>query len=193
MWLNADGISWPANVKRPNALQDSWLGPFNVVKGNEGPNNDGNITLDLPPSLSRVEPVIHISKLEPFIENDPLEFPDRSQQAPPTALNDDGNLIAEVESILDHKWERGQVWYLIKYLGYPASEAEWHSYSAEDESWNADRALVVEYQKSHPPPCRPPRRISRKIQLAKDRASAAKPASNIPDKRTLRSRSVQFG
>ena len=107
MWLKAEGISWPANVKRPQALQDSWLGPFRVLEGNEAEDNVGNITLELPPSLSRLE---HVSKLEPFIENNPEEFPGRAQEVRLTKTNNQGEFLglgSEIESILDQKWERG--------------------------------------------------------------------------------------
>jgi hypothetical protein len=34
-------------------------------------------------------------------------------------------------------------------VGYPISEAEWHSYTADDPSWEDDIGLVVAYQSTH--------------------------------------------
>ena len=144
-------------------------GPFVIA---EAPNERDNIVVELPPSLARVDPVFHISKIEPFIPNDPNEFPGRVQEVPAPVVNADGAYEADLESILDMRWHQGQVQVLCKYLGYPVSEAEWQTYSPEDPGWDADRALVVQYQSSHPPLVRPTKRVSKKVQTARDCAAA---------------------
>ena len=132
--------------------------------------------MELPPSLARVDPVFHISKIEPFIPNDPTEFPGRTQEAPAPVVNAEGAYEAELESILDMRWHQGQVQVLCKYLGYPVAEAEWQTYSHDDPNWDEDRALVVQYQSSHPSLVRPTKKVSKKVQAARDRA-ATRPLS----------------
>ena len=43
----------------------------------------------------------------------------------------------------------------VKFVGYPISEAEWHTYTADDPSWEDDIGLVVAYQSLHGLPPRP--------------------------------------
>jgi transposase InsO family protein len=156
VWVKAEGISWPAGVQRPKPLADSMLGPFRVTKGNEAewPKVGLNVDLDLPPSLSKVHPTFHVEKLEPFIISSKDQFPDRVQYAPAPVARA-GHWVAEVESILDHRYHHNQLQYLIKFVGYPLSEAEWHSYEADDPSWEDDIGLVVAYQSTHGLPPRP--------------------------------------
>jgi hypothetical protein len=153
--VKAEGISWPAGVQRPKPLSDSMLGPFRVTKGNEAewPRVGLNVDLDLPPSLSKVHPTFHVEKLEPFKD----QFPDRVQYTPAPVARA-GHWVAEVEKILDHRYSNNQLQYLIKFVGYPISEAEWHTYTADDPSWEDDIGLVVAYQSTHGLPPRPPGR-----------------------------------
>ena len=174
VWVNGEGITWPANSKRPNALQDPWLGPFPVTTA---PDSRENLTVELPPSLARVDPVFHVSKIEPFIDNDPVEFPGRAQETPAPVVNKVGEYEAELESILDMRWHHGKVQVLCKYLGYPSAEAEWHTYEPSDPSWDDDRALVVQYQASHPPLAPPRKKVSKKVQAAKNRSPPASSSS----------------
>jgi hypothetical protein len=101
------------------------LGLFRVTKGNEAewPKVGLNVDLDLPPSLSRVHPTFHVQKLKPFISNDHHLFPGRDQRPPATVVRD-GKWVAEVEKILDHRYSHNKLQYLIKFVGYPISEAE---------------------------------------------------------------------
>jgi len=176
VWVNGEGISWPANQKRPNALQAPWLGPFAVSSGLDACDN---VVVELPPSLARVEPTFHVSKLEPFVPNDPVEFPNRSQAPPEPRVNEDGQYEQELESILDMRWHHGKIQVLCKFLGSPVEEAEWQDYSVEDPSWDEDRALVVQYQTKHPEPLRStPKLLSRRVRIANERQPAA--TSSLP-------------
>ena len=169
VWVNGEGIAWPADSKRPNALQAPWLGPFTVAAPRD---ERDNVVVELPPSLSQTDPRFHISKMEPFVSNDPVEFPGRTQESPPPVVADSGGYVAELESILDMRWSRGKIQVLCKYLGYPSSEAEWLDYSPFDPSWDDDRALVVQYQQTHPPLAPPVKKISKRVQAARTRLSA---------------------
>ena len=179
VWVNGEGISWPANEKRPNALQAPWLGPFAVSSGLDA---HDNVELELPPSLARVDPKFHVSKLEPFVPNDPVEFPGRAQETGEVVVNADGKYEAELESILDSRWHRGKVQVLCKYLGFPLEEAEWHDYNAGDGSWDTDRALVVQYFATNPlrPPPSPIRRVKKKVLATRDSAHPVTPAFSPP-------------
>ena len=68
-----------------------------------------NITIELSPSLARVDPVFHVSKVEPFIENDLVAFPGRPQEALVPVVNAAGDYEAALESILDMRWHQGKV------------------------------------------------------------------------------------
>jgi hypothetical protein len=162
VWVKAEGIAWPAGVQRPKPLSDSMLGPFLVTKGNEAewPQVGLNVELELPPSLGKVHPIFHVEKLEPFIGSSKTQFPDRAQYAPAPVVRE-GILVAEVEHILDHRYHSNRLQYLLKFVGYPISEAEWHSYSADDPSWEDDVALVVAFQAKHGLPSRPSSRRNR--------------------------------
>ena len=86
---------------------------------------------------------------------------------------------------------------ILKFLGYPISEAEWHSYTADDPSWEDDVGLVVEYQSKHGLPPRTSERRRKmvsstsnpaelKIQLnnqpAFQPAGAKEPRATLPEK-----------
>jgi hypothetical protein len=179
VWVNGEGISWPANEKRPNALQAPWLGPFAVSSGLD---DQDNVVLELPPSLARVDPKFHVSKLEPFVPNDPVEFPGRSQEPGEVIVNAEGDYEAELEAIVDSRWHRGKLQVLCKYLGFPLEEAEWHDYSADDGSWDTDRALVVQYFTNNPlrPPPSPIRRGPKKGLAGKGRSPPVARAISPP-------------
>ena len=150
VWVKADGIAWPAGVQRPKPLSDSMLGPFRISKGNEAewPVVGLNVDLELPPSLSKIHPTFHVEKLEPYHSNDKALFPGRAQEPPATVVQDN-QYVAEIEKILDHRYHHKKLQYLVKYVGYPISEAEWHDYAADDPSWEDDVGLVTAFQSSH--------------------------------------------
>jgi hypothetical protein len=165
VWVKADGISWPAGSKRPAPLADSMLGPFAVTKGNldQFPELGLNVELELPPSLAQVHPVFHVEKIEPFIGSSKDQFPGRSQQAPAPVVQKDGTLVAEVETILDHRYHNRQLQYLVKFVGYPRSEAEWHTFVADDPAWDDDVALVVSFQEKHGLPQWPMKSVGSRV------------------------------
>ena len=165
VWIKADGISWPAGSKRPKPLADSMLGPFAVTKGNldQFPELGLNVELELPPSLSQVHPVFHVEKLEPFIGSSREQFPGRDQHTPATIIQKDGKVVAEVEAILDHRYQNRQLQYLVKFLGYPRSEAEWHTFVADDPAWDDDVDLVVAFQEKHGLPKWPTRSVGSRV------------------------------
>ena len=170
VWLDAAGISWPVDAKRPKALLDTHLGPFYVKRGIDERNN---VLLDLTPALAHVHPEFHVSKLKLKPVADPDRFPQRPNQDYPAAVvREDGQAVQEVEEILDQRLRNKKVQYLVKYVGYPWQEAEWTDYNPDDSSWEEDMGLVAAFQQRHPiselypygqppRPTRPPRRSAR--------------------------------
>jgi hypothetical protein len=191
VWVKAEGISWPAGVQRPRPLADSWLGLFRVSKGNESewPKVGLNVDLELPPSLSKVHPTFHVEKLEPYHPSNRSVFSGRSQEPPATVVR--GNqYVAEVGKSLDHRYQNKKLQYLVKYMGYPMSEAEWHTYAADDPSWEEDLGLVKEFQASHGLPQLPssrPRQIAFQVPLSPhlSLANASSSDSTLPSSTQL--------
>jgi transposase InsO family protein len=88
VWLEASGISWPVDMKRPKALLDTWLGPFLVKRGLD---DRDNVLVDLTPALSHVHPEFHVSKLRKKPLDDSTRFPARpEQQYPAPIVRSDG-------------------------------------------------------------------------------------------------------
>ena len=107
---------WQASKLRPSQkLKPLRYGPFKVSSCES---ND-NYKLKLP-SILRVHPVFHVSKLLLSVKD-----PDAPQ--PPAAIPVDGFDEFEVEEILDvrrygrHKTKQ----YLVKWAGYPLQDATW--------------------------------------------------------------------
>jgi hypothetical protein len=102
------------NTKRPSdKLDHKKLGPFKISEV-VGP---VNYRLELPQTMN-IHPVFHISLLEPA--------PPGAPNAPYTEIEPvNPNAEYEVEEILDQKYIRGKLHYLIKWEGYPHSENTW--------------------------------------------------------------------
>jgi hypothetical protein len=102
------------NTKRPSdKLDHKKLEPFRISEV-VGP---VNYRLELPKTIN-IHPVFHISLLEPA--------PPGAPNTPYTEIEPvNPNAEYEVEEILDQKYIRGWLHYLIKWEGYPYSENTW--------------------------------------------------------------------
>lgn len=69
-------------------------GPFRISKVTSAV----NYKLDLPSSWRRVNPVFHVSQLEPYRESD--QFPDRVTPPPPPELDKEGQQTWQVAAIV---------------------------------------------------------------------------------------------
>ena len=104
-------------TRRPSRKLDvRRLGPYDILElvGRSA------YKLKLPPSM-QIHPVFHVSLLEPHVEN---TFPGRDVPPPPPELVDSYEEF-EVEKILDSRIRRGEVQYLVAWVGYDASENTW--------------------------------------------------------------------
>ena len=70
----------------------------------------------------KIHPVFHSSLLEPYkTSNEPL----RPEIVPPLPKVIDGVEEYEVESILNHRENRGKLEYFVHWKGYPETERTW--------------------------------------------------------------------
>jgi len=113
VWLLSPNI----RTERPSKKLD-WkrLGPFTITSriGTQA------YRLELPSSM-HVHPVFHVSLLEP---HKPSTITGRSlPPPPPVVINAEKEF--EVEEVLDSKFTRNRLFYLVKWKGYPVSENSW--------------------------------------------------------------------
>ena len=117
--LDSRHITLPSSSTRPSAkLADRYIGPYKILEQL----SEVTYRLDLPVAL-RIHNVFHVSKLKPY--HDPMEkFPGRVVPPPPPVETDQGTEY-EVEDILDERRYHGRQEYLVKWAGYPLSDATW--------------------------------------------------------------------
>ena len=113
VWLLSPNI----RTERPSKKLD-WkrLGPFPITKriGTQA------YRLELPSSM-HVHPVFHVSLLEP---HKPSTIPGRSPPPPPPIVVNSEKEF-EVEEVLNSKFKRKRLFYLVKWEGYPISDNSW--------------------------------------------------------------------
>jgi hypothetical protein len=125
-------------------LLPKWLGPFKVTKVV----NPVAFRLELPPSMSRLHPVFHLSLLKPYVRD-----PGRTAHRYTPLLVDRQGLVFKVDRILKHrdvvkgsrKTQAGKVHrkvreYLIKWEGF--DESTWEP---EGNIVGGAKALLSEY------------------------------------------------
>ena len=102
---------------RPCAKLDyKRLGPFHIIKRI----NLVAFRLALPPTF-RIHNVFHVSLLELY---HPSRIPGRHPPPPPPVELSTGEEY-EVDQILDSRYRRRQLQYLVLWKGYPISDATW--------------------------------------------------------------------
>jgi len=111
VWINSSLIIHNGNKK----LKPRKLGPYKIIRKI----SPVSYKLELPKNI-RIHPVIHVSEFEPYYED---HFERKQPPPPPIIVNDEEEY--EVEKILDKRKHYGKIQYLIKWKGYPLSEASW--------------------------------------------------------------------
>ncbi|XP_060549443.1 uncharacterized protein LOC117670025 isoform X2 [Pantherophis guttatus] len=118
-------------------LGPKFIGPFPIIKII----NPVTVQLQLPRLLGKIHPVFHSSLLKPVVGSTLRPTP----REPPGPLVVGGQTHYEVQRILDSRWHRGRLQYLIKWKGYPLSEASW----VKSANIQADR-LIAKFHADHP-------------------------------------------
>ena len=114
VWLLRRHIS----TTRPCAKLDyKKLGPFRIIECI----NPVAFRLALP-SHFRIHDVFHVSLLEPHYAS---QLPGRQAPPPPPPVQLTTGEEYEVDQILDSRWHRRHLQYLVLWRGYPMSEATW--------------------------------------------------------------------
>ena len=114
VWLSAKNIT----SSRPSQKLDSkQLGPFKICRRI----NEVAFELQLPPWL-KIHPVFHVSLLTKARRN---QFSRRHQITQPPAILVNSQEEYLVQEILDSRFVRGRLKYLIDWVGYPPSERCW--------------------------------------------------------------------
>ncbi|KAL1915429.1 uncharacterized protein VTP21DRAFT_6887 [Calcarisporiella thermophila] len=118
--LSTANISIPNSRNRPSRkLLPKYIGPYKITEKL----SDNAYRLDLPPTIG-IHPVINVSSLKPYIET-PADLENQDISRPPPIYDDTNSPVYEVEEIQDKRTYRGQIQYLVKWLGYPQYEATW--------------------------------------------------------------------
>ena len=103
--------------KRPSKkLSHKFLGPFRILEA------VGKQAYRLAlPTTYRIHPVFHVSYLEPYKRRDGQEH--IPFLPPPEIINDEQEW--EVEEIIGRRSEKGEIFYKVKWVGYPEEYDEW--------------------------------------------------------------------
>jgi hypothetical protein len=137
------------NIKttRPTAkLDHRRLGPYRVIR----PIGSRAFLLQLPPYLSRLHPVFHVSLLEPY--KDPSDFHAHAEPDP-FELDSEDDTATQVHAILDSRKIGQRYDYLIRFRNSSPDEDAWIPLSDLPTTANE---LIDHYHRRHPRSHRPP-------------------------------------
>ena len=91
-------------------------------------------------------PKFHVSELHPFRANNPDLFPGREHTRPGPIVTEDGVEEWHIERILDQRRRGRGSQFLVKWAGYPDSDATWLPSRSLEECTALD-----EWFQAHPP------------------------------------------
>ncbi|KAL7280850.1 hypothetical protein ACG7TL_005794 [Trametes sanguinea] len=129
------------------------LGPFPI----DYPISDTAYKLRLPPYLSRLHPVFHVSLLEPY--HDPSEFHPHASPIPFQVADDDSAPPSDIQALLDCRRLGQRYEYLVRWKGLSPDEDSWIPLS--DIAINADE-MIERFHRRHPRAPHPPRTFIRR-------------------------------
>ena len=148
VWLDSRNIKTTRPTKK---LDDRWYGPFVVEKAL----SRNAYRLKLTKAFSKLYPVFHVSKLRRWT---PDEISERPQPTRPEPELVNEELEYEVDQILNSRFQRGRIEYLVSFKGYGPEENEW----LPADNINAPR-LITHFHRQNPSA---PRRVSREVMHA---------------------------
>jgi hypothetical protein len=138
VWLEGKNLrtSHPASKLAPRRY-----GPFPIEKAI----NPVTFRLTIPASWSsRIHPVFHASLLTPYRET--AAHGPNFTRPPPDLIGPDNAEEWEVDQLLDSRYIRGKLQYLVSWVGYPSADNMWLSASALGNATD----LVSAFHRSHP-------------------------------------------
>jgi hypothetical protein len=137
VWLSSEHIK----TKRPSKkLDHRRLGPFKIISKL----STHAVKLQLPDALKAIHPVFHIRLLEPYVRN---TIPNR-RQPPPPPVEVEENDEYEVSAILDSRFRRSRLEYLVEWAGYDESP-EHRSWEPADNVANA-KDYIRDFHRRYP-------------------------------------------
>ena len=136
MWVSTRYLVLGGNRK----FQQKYIGPYSVLEKI----GKAAYRVDLPPSMT-IHPVFHVSLLIPDKER-PQDMVVPSEWLPIEEAPD-GTPIYEVEHILAQQGEGPTAKYLVKWKGFPESEATWEPLSNLTNCSQALRDFKRNYNK----------------------------------------------
>ncbi|MBW0587392.1 hypothetical protein O181_127107, partial [Austropuccinia psidii MF-1] len=122
VWLSSENIKSTRPTKK---LSERWLGPFTILKKV----STHSYHLKLPSQWKSIHLVFYISLLEPAKTS---TIPNRHQDPPPPIIIKEEEEW-EVSQILDSKFKRGKLWYLVEWKGF--------SQDSERSTWEPTQNL----------------------------------------------------
>ena len=144
VWLDSRNIKTTRPTKK---LDDKWFGPFEIEE--VLPSNA--CRLKLTPAFRNVHPVFNTTLLRLY--QDDLITARPQPTHPPPDIDEEGEEAYEVEKILDSKYSRGRLEYLVKWKGYGPEHNSWEP----ESNLNNAPQKVAQFHRTHPTA---PRRIS---------------------------------
>lgn len=119
VWLSTENIQDDVNRMRPKRkLIPKWIGPYPIIEVLPS----DVYRLQLPKTL-RVHPVFHVSRLKRFYSEMESDLRDSTHQ--PFVDPETSELVWHIEALLDKRIRYNRPEYLIKWQGFPESEASW--------------------------------------------------------------------
>jgi hypothetical protein len=153
VYLDASDIS----TTRPSSkLAHRYLGPFKILERV----GQSAYRLSLPKSMKRLHPVFNVVKLLPA-PADPIVGRSQRTEPPPVLIDETGEEHYEVEAVLDSRFFRKKLHFLVKWRGYGYEENKW----VTEDDLNSPE-LLTEFYRNHPGA---PRRLPQGIPLTSRR------------------------
>jgi hypothetical protein len=147
VWLDGRNIKTTRPAKK---LDDRWFGPFPVKEII----SDNAYSLDLSPFLRKIHPVFHVSLLRRHTPDPIQERPQPSNPEP--EIDEEGESVYEVEVVLDSRYRRGRLEYLVSWKGFGPEHNSWEP---EGNLKGAKRS-ITQFHRRYPSA---PRRIAAAI------------------------------